>query len=263
MKINSIQRDISLKQGSSGFRSETAGFKEKCGTDICNTGYNTAYCGSFTGKSKPAANFLDKMLKSEWLKKFVAYSQQHNISTSALIALVLAGILRPATIMALPGDKDKDDKVYASGHAIASGIIGFVVSTIITSPFDESIVKIFEQGKFQREKLKKMTSRISELQKLADSDTITKELKAELKTLTKRKEALNTLLKNIPDWIIAIPRSILTIALIPPILKYVFGMEKKKKDKPVEQPKNNDNVKDIIEKSAFKNIMLKGGTEEC
>ena len=34
--------------------------------------------------------------------------------------------------------------------------------------------------------------------------------------------------KNVPDWFIAIPRAALTIALIPPILKYVFGIEKKK-----------------------------------
>ena len=32
-----------------------------------------------------------------------------------------------------------------------------------------------------------------------------------------------------PDILIGIPRSIITIALIPPILKYVFGIEKKPK----------------------------------
>ena len=49
-------------------------------------------------------------------------------------------------------------------------------------------------------------------------------------------------MKNVTDWAIAIPRSILTIALIPPILKYVFGVQKKSKAAPEptvqEQPKN-------------------------
>ena len=34
---------------------------------------------------------------------------------------------------------------------------------------------------------------------------------------------------NISEWVIAIPRAMLTIALIPPILKYVFHVEKKPK----------------------------------
>ena len=234
MKINSIQRDISLKQGGSGLRSNSDKGREKHIAGLCedNRGYNAGYCGSFTGKSEAATSFLDKILKSNWFGKFAQYSDAHNISTSALIALILAGILRPATIMSLPGDKDKEDKIYASGHAIASGILGFAFSTAVTSPFDLSIKKIFDDKKYQGDKFKALTEKISELKGKGKMRTAAES--AEYHSLKLVRETMRTLIKNLPDWVIAVPRAMLTIALIPPILKYVFGVEKKKKQKPVE-----------------------------
>jgi len=259
MKINSIQRDISLKHGGSGVRSKHG--KDKYDAPMCanNTINNEGYCGSFTGKSETAATvlnkvnktadtFLDKILKSNWFGKFTQYAEAHNIASSALIALILAGVMRPATIMALPGDKDKDDKIYASGHAMASGIMGFAVSTAITSPFDESIKKIFDNDKFVGKKLAGMNEQIKALKEKA---SLTDAEKLSLKALKAKRNAMKTLAKNIPDWIIAIPRSVLTIALIPPILKYVFGVEKKKAkpEAAVVQAKSQDS--NFIEKPVF------------
>ena len=274
MKICSIQRDIALKQGGSGLRSEHADRKGKTSVGLCDNtrGYNAEYCGSFTGKSEAATTFLDKILRSSWFGRFAKYSHDHNISTSALIALVLAGIIRPATIMALPGEKDKEDKIYASGHAIASGIIGFVVSTAITSPFDESIKKVFNPKKnFAKGSFKKMCDKINSLEAEKTANTITEEAKKELKSLTKKKAALETLMHNGPDWIIGAPRAILTIALIPPILKYVFGIEKKKKQKPdaivnqqnIQHDQKANKVKtnqNLIEKPIFS--AFKGGVQQ-
>lgn len=232
MKINSIQRDIALKQGGSGMRSQVDREKQTMSAIYDTRGYNAEYCGSFTGKSEAATSFLDKILKSNWFGKFAQYSDAHNISTSALIALILAGILRPATIMSLPGDKDKEDKIYASGHAIASGILGFAFSTAITSPFDLSIKKIFDDKKYQGAKFKALTEKIAELKGKGKLRTAAEN--AEYHSLKLVRETMRTLIKNLPDWAIAVPRAMLTIALIPPILKYVFGVEKKKKQKPVE-----------------------------
>lgn len=276
MKINSVQRDITLKQGISGFRTGLSNSREKNGANMCDRGYNANYCGSFTGNSKPAATFLDKILSSGWFGKFSKYSYEHNIASSALIALVLAGIMRPATIMALPGKEDKEDKIYAAGHSMASGIMGFAVSTAITSPFDESIKKVFDQKKFARGKFQEMDDRIAKLNLEKEAKTITEEAKKELKELTRKRDALNTLVKNIPDWLIGVPRAMLTIALIPPILKYVFGLEKKKKKKPSTevqaQPQQQQAQKpaevskpvevpkmDFIDKDIFKNV--KGGVQ--
>ena len=273
MKVNSIQQDLTLKQGNLRLHSESPNIREKnyAGVYKNNRGYNADYCGSFTGKSEAATtvikkNFLDKILASNWFGKFAKYSEEHNISASALIALVLAGVMRPATILALPGKKDKEDKIYAAGHSMASGIIGFLVSTAITSPFDESIKKIFDSRKFGSEKFKAMDAEIARLNAEKEAGKITKEAKATLKAMMKKREALSTLVKNIPDWVIGVPRAILTIALIPPILKYVFGVEKKKKPKPEQENNVNNTVNkmetpqmDFIEKPAFQ--QFKGGVK--
>ncbi|MFQ8625703.1 MAG: hypothetical protein ACLSA2_04100 [Candidatus Gastranaerophilaceae bacterium] len=64
MKVNSIQRDMSLKQGSLTLHSEPQNFREKNSAGVYknndNRGYNAAYSGSFTGKSEAAATALKK-----------------------------------------------------------------------------------------------------------------------------------------------------------------------------------------------------------
>ena len=223
--------------------------------------YNTGYCGSFTGKSEAATGFLDKILKSNWFGNFAKYAQEHNISGSALIALVLAGVMRPATIMALPGDKDKDDKIYASGHAMASGIMGFLVSTAITSPFDESIKKVFkDDSKFVGKKLKDLNNKIADLKRKKSAKIITEKELEQLGSFVSKRKAMEILAKNIPDWIIAVPRAMLTIALIPPILKYVFGMEKKKKQVQTDvNSQQNFTNQNLINKPIF--AAFKGGVQ--
>lgn len=273
MKINLVQRDISLNQGNFGLLSESSNFREKNNMQAKNNrGYNAMNCGSFTGKSEAAASFCNKIIEHPWFTKLTETSEAHNVGTSALIALGLAGVLRPATTMALPGQKDKEDKIYASGHAIASALMGFVVSWILTSPLDDAFTKTFDASKklvyrdlikpednvekLEKRASKKLVEMFKKLKSLEDlAETATKEQKAKAKALTLKSDAMKILVKTMPEWVIAVPRATLTIALIPPILKYVFGLEKKKK-----APNNNImNKIDFIEKPAFKAI--KGGVQ--
>jgi hypothetical protein len=269
--------------------------------------------GSFTGKNETAAKVLNKgLFRNEKFGKFLEFIDEHNVTGTALIALIFAGLLRPATIMSLPGEKDRDDKIYASSHSLASGLMGFIFSLILTNPLDKAIKKVFEKGTAGSEKFDSLNKDINDLQKqlydesllrLKNSGDLTpsqyenivsklnsclenneelvkarekasepvddmlskifeeekisdkfqkakktfnelgneEKFKADMvkfRNLTGKKMALNTLIKNLPDWLIAIPRAALTIALIPPILKYVFGLEKKKPAAKVEeQPK--------------------------
>lgn len=287
MKINSVQLDTSLKQGGFALHSEANDFREKKSAHMYEKGYKAQYSGSFTGNKSKAAtsvikkSFGDKILTSDWFNWLLSTAEAHNVATSALIALGLAGVLRPATTMALPGEKDKEDKIYASGHAIASAIMGFGVSVILTSPLDDAFTKTFEASEkvVHPEKLKpgetleqmkarsskvlvKMFEKIKEVKDMGEAAL--KENKDEAKFLTKKKDAMKTLVKTMPDWFIAVPRSILTIALIPPILKYVFGLEKKKKTAQSEPQVADNNIMetqkmDFIEKPAFQ--AFKGGVK--
>lgn len=275
MKINSVQRDVTLKQGNSGHLSKFKNFREKNSADIYDRGYNAEFSGSFTGQeSKAAANAIkkgSKILESNWFQNLTEYSDNHNVSGSALAALLLAGIMRPVTIMSLPGKKDKDDKIYASGHSMASGVIGFVISTILTSPFDESIKKYFKNpNKYAPQRLntksaKKPQVTVERLKKASsylkgklEKEKTAKYYQPLLKKFTAQTDKMEMFAKNIPDWIIAIPRATLTVALIPVILKYVFGLEKKKKPEPVEIIKEPQTM-NFIEKPIFQSV--KGGVK--
>ena len=240
---------------------------------------NITFSGS-QDKSVAAANtFMGKILKSGAFNWLAEFSGAHNIASSALIALFLAGLLRPAATVALPGKKDKDDKIYAAGHSMASGIIGFIFSTVVTSPLDSGSKFFIEDGqKMSKADFAKLSE--AEVRKILEEKfSMTEEeiekcikenkaegkiarrfdkgmriitsktdkmnaLKAELKSTTdaiRRKalgdeirnlqshiKAIDTTMHNVVDWGIAVPRAMLTIALIPPILKYVFRLEKKK-----------------------------------
>lgn len=269
MKISSIQRDMTFNKGRLGLHSDS--YKEKYDEGLYNEGYKQQYCGSFTGKSEAATSAIKKggILTSRWFNKFLDYSFDHNIATSALVALGLAGVMRPATILALPGKKDKEDKIYASGHSIASAILGFVASVIVTSPFDSSIKKVFgHPDKYGSKKVSHIDKIAKQYEKFVnqrgeDGKILYRTARERFKKLISRRAALECLSKNIPDYIIAVPRAILTIALIPPILKYVFGVEKKKKPEPAKdtvKPMTNEAPKmDFIEKPAFQKF--KGGVK--
>lgn len=295
MKINAIKYDTTLKQGSSTVHKDPQIFKEKERAGLYGKSVNedkNKFSGNFTGKSEVAASvlnntFKDSIFGSRVYNGLLKFAEDHNVAGSALMALFLAGALRPATIMALPGKKDKDDKIYASGHSMASGLIGFVASTIITSPWDqgvnglmdnykkhyEKIIENIEKGvpdinkdvpplKYKFGLLDKKYGRLVELAK----QTLDKNGKIEKKALLKQLDATKLYMKNITDWVIAIPRSILTIALIPPILKYVFGMEKKQKaaSKPAnaaESTPKTEQMTTATKHAGMDNFMKKSSTE--
>ena len=84
-----------------------------------------------------------------------------------------------------------------------------------------------------------------------------------VKEIGRRKLEKSKAYKNIskfaqmfPDTIVmGIPKALLTIALIPPILKYVFGIEKKSANK--KQPVNTQYIQQFMNKPAFQ--AFKGG----
>ena len=265
MKINSISNDFTLKSGYLEVYKDPHNSKDTsaglCGKN--NKEYNVSFNGGLPIQNGAAVNAIKskKMKALDWLLKFV---KDHNVSGSALMALFLAGVLRPLTIMALPGKKDKEDKIYASGHSIASGLIGFGVSTVLTTPWDngvmsvmqnyqkhyDTVIKNIKDGtneepeplKYKFDILNKRYEKLVEIAK----EQGTKATALEKKLLKKQIDNMGLMMKNITEWAIAVPRSILTIALIPPILKYVFGVEKKKSE-PAPVKKHSEEVLNNVE----------------
>ena len=188
-----------------------------------------------------AASNIQKTVKDNLFDKILKLCDKHTVIAQNLVALVLAVGFRPLAIMALPGKKDEDkgDKIYASGHAIASGLIGFAFSTVVMYPLGQAAdkaKKMLRQAKTPDAKdlpkdvvnAMKKAFKVSDLAELEHSKAF--------KNVTK-------ILDMAPDvFIFGVAKAILTIKLIKPILKYVFGLEKKQKpvqakteEKPVQQ----------------------------
>lgn len=167
---------------------------------------------SSSGK-KPGA-ILNWIYKSPAVKRTLEFVDDQQLVFAAAFALLLTCVLRPASIMILPSKKNQDDQKYASGHSIASGIIGFAISTIVFTPISRGIKEFSKicEGEDKQMKIKKYFK----------DENHYLNVKENLKTATKY-------LERLPDIVGAIPKGVLTVMLIPPILKYVFGMEKKKK----------------------------------
>lgn len=235
---------------------------ELCDKKNVNRGY---YSGSFTGLNGAAAG-----ASRGFFNKILELCDAHTVIAQNLVALVLAAGLRPVAIMSLPGKKDKEDKIYASGHSIASGLIGFGFSSIVMYPLGKAVKKTTDSIKdavfainllkskpqelFSQEELLKV-NKLKDKYKLSDLKDI-----ENVKIFKKLKETYNV--KNLADlehskafknvtkmldmapdvFIFGIAKAMLTVALIPPILKYGFGIEKKKKAaQPQENAQNNTN----------------------
>lgn len=239
--------------------------KEKStSTDLCeNERVYENFNGSFTGKNVAAVlveyphkdgGFVDSILK---------LCDKHTVIAQNLVALLLAAFLRPLAIMSLPGkDKDTGDKIYASAHSIASGVIGFIFSSIVMYPLGvaadkvKNTVKELQEGVKTVEKAvaegiknphKELENVVAKAKKYFDEDDLLK-----LKDSKKFQRIAKTLglekgpriLGMAPDvFLFGVVKAILTIKLIKPILKYGFGIEKSnKQSEPSNQTNGNDKV---------------------
>ena len=259
MKVNLLQHhDMSLKQGYHSVSENPASIEKMYGAGLRennNKGYEVVFSGSGASKktSEAAAKVFnnlgntisDKILGSEKFKKLLEVFEEKTVVAQALVALVVAGVLRPATNMAMAGKNDREDSMYAAAHAISSAVIGFVVSSIVMAPFDKAFKKIKNDPK-------KYLSGLEDLLGV-------KEIGKRKLEKSKPYKNISKVAQMIPDSIIlGVPKAMMTIALIPPVLKYVFGWEKKPKNqvKP-QQEVVDDYSKNLVSHPVF--AKFKGG----
>lgn len=246
-----------LKSGShSRLKHPVVGYERKS-KSVCESIDNSSmnFNGSFTGKSDTAVKvykdlgkgFWDKIGRSERFNKILKMFEERSVVSQALVALVVAGILRPITNLAMAGKDDREDSIYAASHAIASAVVGFVVSYIVMAPFDKAFRKLKENPK------KYLTS-----ENLAKTLGVPEIGKRKLEKSQAYKN-ISKMAQMIPDSIVmGIPKAMLTIALIPPVLKYVFGIEKKPKNAvkqdDIQTSNNNLESNNFIEQPKMENF---------
>lgn len=148
-----------------------------------------------------------KIYKSDFLRKGLEFASDNGALFAAGVALFITTILRPMTIFATPGVK-KENKECASAESIASGVMGFAIMAIISKPISKAIKKIDANPE---KYLKKET-----IQKLKDGKNLVS---------SKSYKAATQLFKLGADFISAIPKAVLTCALIPPIISLIFSKQ--------------------------------------
>lgn len=158
---------------------------------------------------------VQPIYNNKLLKKGLEFAADNGALFVATTSLTLSTIARPLAIMATP-KTDIENRKYATAKSIASSAIGYILMLTASLPLAKSIKKIDEKPS-----------------KYLKTETI-KSLKAGEKTLSKSKRYnfAMQLFKLGLGFIIAVPKSIMTCNLIPPIMQNLFNKNKQKNNEP-------------------------------
>jgi len=174
-----------------------------------------------------------KLYTSRGVEKILEKAEKNQLVFNAMFSAILACAVRPATIVALPGKKNKDDKKYAAAHSVASGVMGYLEALIIATPIAAAVALISKKPtKYLTEATMKFIENKKPAQAVAQKARRVAREAMEFAD-NKRFSVASKYLNMVPGFISAIPQAMLTVALTPPVLKYVFGLDK---SKPVQKP---------------------------
>ena len=171
---------------------------------------NTTVCAANQNKSvnKSANITFGGFFNSNTFKKGLEFASDNGALFAAGIALATTTLLRPVAIFATPGVK-KENKEYACAKSISSGAIGFGILAILSTPIAQAIKKINNNpAKYLKE---------ATIKNLSDGADLIKSSKYRFST---------HMFKLGADFISAIPKALLTCALIPPIMSVLFPKRK-------------------------------------
>jgi len=168
-------------------------------------------------KSEKFSGFLNNKL----LIKGLEAASNNGALFAAGASLVLTSFVRPFSIMATP-NVEKENKQYACAKSIASGLIGFALTFLITTPIVGAVKNIQKNP-----------------EKFLGNKAINafKESGKTLKTSSKFK-FINQFIKLGSGLLTVAPKTFLTCALIPPIMALVFNKDKSEVEEKPLKPKS-------------------------
>ena len=150
--------------------------------------------------------YTNKLLLSS-----LKFASKNSALFSATASLALSTIARPISIMTTPG-ADKENKKLACAKSFSSSAVGYMIMAGASMPVASAVKKI-DQAPLNY--LKQTTIKTLK----GSADTLTKSGKYSFAT---------QLFKLGLGFVIAAPKSILTCALIPPIMAGIFGKHQDK-----------------------------------
>lgn len=195
------------------------------------------------------AGWTNKLGQSDKFNKVLESVNKNEAFYESAVALIVAGMLKPICVLAMPG-AEKEDKQMAATKNFVSAMAGFAISNSIMAPVSAATNKII---------------------KSFDSPNPTQYIKDKnyvdlLKSMDRNEGAKSTLgdafkstFKKFPDLGIAPIKAAVTIALTPIVLKAIFGKDKKSSKK---EPKSEMQtpIMDLIKLDKNKNSNTKTNT---
>lgn len=154
---------------------------------------------------------VQSIYTNKLLKKGLEFAANNGSLFAAGTSLVLSSVARPAVILATP-HTDKENKKYACAKSLSSSGVGYLIMALASMPVAKAVKNI---DKNPQKYLKKTT--IETLKNGSESLAKSKQYKF-----------ATQLFKLGVGLLVAVPKSAMTCALIPPIMRFLFN----KKDLP-------------------------------
>lgn len=171
-----------------------------------------------------------RILKNKILLKGLEKISEHGTSFAAGTSLVMSLAVRPLAILSTP-DTEKENKHYAIANSICSGIIKFCMVEAVAVPIEKAVKNIGNNPEKYLKNSKNFAG-------------------------TKAYNLVAQVLKLGTGFLTAVPKSMLTIALIPVIMDKLF-VKNKQKDKKINQitiSNNNPNFTGSLTNSVSKGL---------
>ena len=148
---------------------------------------------------------VDKVVSSKAFESVAKFAGENSATFNAASSLVMAGVLRPLTIMALPAknEQEQKNKGNAAAHAIASAVIGFAITSTVMKPISAGLKKVMN-----------------------NTDKYLPKLSEKMKSNPALEKNVNKVLSFGPDILLAVPRALLTSKLSGYVNKALFGKKK-------------------------------------
>lgn len=175
------------------------------------------------GRNNPAFKGL---WNNKILLKGLEKVSEHGTSFAAGVSVIMPLTVRPLVILATP-DVEKENKQYACANSVCSGLMKFGLVAAVALPVENAVKHINQNYK----------------------TLLSKQAQEKLKPVDSKSYKLATqIIKLSTGLLTAIPKSMLTIALIPVFMDKIF--KKKVKEEP-----------DEFAKSIQKEVAFKGGIQ--
>lgn len=174
-----------------------------------------------------STDFTTRLLKNKTILKGLEHISEHGTTFSATTSLIMSSTVRVFAINSTP-DTEKENKQYAMANSICSGLIKFAMVEAIALPIEKAVKNIDKNPQKYLKNFKNFAG-------------------------TRAYNLSTQIFKLGASFITAIPKSILTISLIPIIMDKLFfnNVSKPKKDNNLTQENN------LSQRTSFKAFISK------